>query len=152
MSLINALQGLNSSFFGNGKSSIGNVDKTTLASLANGESSISDVVGNFSVENVQSASDSQLSAIAGTDSTRSIFAEIEPETDNTFASALTSLVDSVDEKSKTAQTEAEDIMLGRSDNIHQAMISMQEASISFDIMVQVRNKLVDAYKQLSQMS
>jgi flagellar hook-basal body complex protein FliE len=61
-------------------------------------------------------------------------------------------VDSVDAKAKAAEQANTDIMTGKSDNIHQAMISMQEASISFDLLVQVRNKLVDSYKELSRIS
>jgi flagellar hook-basal body complex protein FliE len=46
---------------------------------------------------------------------------------------------------------ARDIMLGKSDNIHQAMISMQEAGVAFNLLVEVRNKLVESYKELTRM-
>jgi len=36
-------------------------------------------------------------------------------------------------------------------NLHQAMISMQEASVSFSLMVEVRNKLVESYQELMRM-
>jgi flagellar hook-basal body complex protein FliE len=88
------------------------------------------------------------------DAGRSIFSErpMGSSGGDSFASMLGGLVDSVDTKFKASEQAAEDIMLGKSDNIHQAMISMQEASLSFDLLVQVRNKLVDSYKELSRMT
>ena len=38
-----------------------------------------------------------------------------------------------------------------STNLHQAMISMQEASVAFTLMVEVRNKLVESYQELMRM-
>lgn len=66
-----------------------------------------------------------------------------------FGAMLGDLVNGVDQKQKAAGAEAQDIMLGKSDNIHQAMIAMQEASVAFNLMVEVRNKLVESYKELS---
>ncbi len=68
-----------------------------------------------------------------------------------FASLLGNLVESVDHKGKVAAGNARDIMLGKSDNIHQAMISMQEAGVAFNLLVEVRNKLVESYKELTRM-
>jgi flagellar hook-basal body complex protein FliE len=68
-----------------------------------------------------------------------------------FASLLGDLVESVDQKGKAASKQAQDVMLGKSDNIHQAMIAMQEAGVSFNLLVEVRNKLVESYKELTHM-
>jgi flagellar hook-basal body complex protein FliE len=35
--------------------------------------------------------------------------------------------------------------------VHQAMISTEEASLSFEMLSEMRNKLVDAYQQIMQM-
>lgn len=68
-----------------------------------------------------------------------------------FGDMLSSLVNSVDKVQKNAQMEAKNVMLGKSDNIHQAMLSMQEASVAFSMMSEVRNKLVSAYQELMRM-
>lgn len=68
-----------------------------------------------------------------------------------FANMLRGLVDGVDKKETIAAGEAQSVMLGKSDNIHQAMIAMQEAGVAFNLMLEVRNKLVESYKELTRM-
>jgi flagellar hook-basal body complex protein FliE len=43
------------------------------------------------------------------------------------------------------------VLLGQNDQLHQSVIAMQEASVAFSLMVQVRNKLVDSYQELMRM-
>lgn len=69
-----------------------------------------------------------------------------------FGEMLESLVESVDEKAKVSKSEANAIMSGESDNIHQAMIAMQEAGVAFTMLVEVRNKLTESYQQLLKMT
>jgi len=68
-----------------------------------------------------------------------------------FGSLLERLVDTVDDKQKTAKTEAMDLMMGRSDNLHQTMIAMQESSVAFSLLVETRNKVVEGYQELMRM-
>ena len=68
-----------------------------------------------------------------------------------FGDMLSSLVKSVDKTNKTAAVDATSVMTGKSDNIHQAMLSMQESSLSLTMMSEVRNKLVSAYQELMRM-
>ena len=42
-------------------------------------------------------------------------------------------------------------MLGKSDQLHNAMISLQESSLALGLMVEVRNKLVESYQELMRM-
>ena len=68
-----------------------------------------------------------------------------------FAQMFESFVKGVDHKKKVAKNEVQDLILGKSDNIHEAMVKVQEAGVSFNLMIQVRNKLVDSYKELMRM-
>ena len=43
------------------------------------------------------------------------------------------------------------VLLGDQGQLHQSVIAMQEASVAFSLMVQVRNKLVDSYQELMRM-
>ena len=43
------------------------------------------------------------------------------------------------------------LLSGKNVSLHQAMISMEEASVSFSLMVEVRNKLLDSYQELMRM-
>jgi len=68
-----------------------------------------------------------------------------------FGDMINGLVDYVDDKQQTSRDEAQKVMTGESDNLHQAMIAMQEASVSMDLLIEVRNKLVESYKELTSM-
>jgi len=43
------------------------------------------------------------------------------------------------------------LALGEADSLHQIMINLEEAKLSFELVVQVRNKLLDAYQELMRM-
>ena len=68
-----------------------------------------------------------------------------------FASFLEQAVAEVDGKMKAADAEKTQIFTGETNNLHQAMISMQEASVAFSLMVEVRNKLVESYQEIMRM-
>jgi flagellar hook-basal body complex protein FliE len=57
----------------------------------------------------------------------------------------------VDRKKKISARETQDLILGRSDNIHEAVVKSQEAGVAFNLMIEVRNKLVESYKELMRM-
>ncbi|NGP87405.1 flagellar hook-basal body complex protein FliE [Fodinibius halophilus] len=68
-----------------------------------------------------------------------------------FANVLTDAINSVDETMKTSDKEVQKFISGESDNVHDVMISMQRAKLSFDLMVEVRNKAVETYQEVSRM-
>jgi flagellar hook-basal body complex protein FliE len=43
------------------------------------------------------------------------------------------------------------LALGETDNLHQVMISLERAKLSFQLMVQVRNKFLEAYQDVLRM-
>ena len=43
------------------------------------------------------------------------------------------------------------VLLGDSGQLHQSIIAMQESSTAFNLMVAVRNKLVESYQELMRM-
>ncbi len=68
-----------------------------------------------------------------------------------FGQMLDGLVATVDAKQSAAQAATRKVLLGDSDQLHQSMIAMQEASVAFTMMVEVRNKLVESYQELMRM-
>ncbi len=68
-----------------------------------------------------------------------------------FTNLLDGLVATVDSKQQAAQEMTRKVLLGDSDQLHQSVIAMQEASVAFSLMVEVRNKLVDSYQELMRM-
>jgi flagellar hook-basal body complex protein FliE len=65
-----------------------------------------------------------------------------------FASMLEGLVEQVGAKQTEANALTQRVLMGETDQLHQSVIAMQEASVSFSLMVEVRNKLVESYQEL----
>jgi len=69
-----------------------------------------------------------------------------------FAQILQGSIDKVNQTQQQANTMAEKLAGGDTNqNLHEVMIALQTASISFQEMVQVRNKLVTAYQDVMNM-
>ena len=68
-----------------------------------------------------------------------------------FGRMLDGLVATVDAKQSEAKGLTQRVLLGDSDQLHQSVIAMQEASVSFSLMVEVRNKLIESYQELMRM-
>lgn len=74
------------------------------------------------------------------------------ESSGDFAAMLKQSIDAVNESQNTASHLARDFEMGKSDvSLAEVMIASQKASVSFQAMLQVRNKLVDAYKDIMSM-
>ncbi len=67
---------------------------------------------------------------------------------NGFGAMLDNLVETVATKETAANDLTRRVLLGESDQLHQSVIAMQEASVAFGLMVEVRNKLVESYQEL----
>ena len=68
-----------------------------------------------------------------------------------FQNLLGGFVDDVNSQQMAANDAISGLMSGKNVSLHQAMISMEEASVSFQMMVEVRNKLLDSYQELMRM-
>lgn len=66
-----------------------------------------------------------------------------------FSQVLKSAIDQVSQAQEQAQQMTKDFATGQSDvNLQDVMINLQKANLSFQQMVQVRNKLVSAYQDI----
>jgi flagellar hook-basal body complex protein FliE len=70
---------------------------------------------------------------------------------NEFSSVLAGLVDEVNAKQGAASQAMEDLQGGGNISLHQAVLAVEEASVSFQLMVEVRNRLLDSYQELMRM-
>jgi flagellar hook-basal body complex protein FliE len=75
----------------------------------------------------------------------------QPSGSNSFPSMLGDLVGEVVQKQADASNTANALLSGKNVSLHQTMISMEEANVSFQLMVEVRNKLLDSYQELMRM-
>ena len=68
-----------------------------------------------------------------------------------FENTLGQMVSDVNAKQVAANDAMTGVMSGQGTSLHQAMIAMEEANVSFQLMVEVRNKLLDSYQELMRM-
>jgi flagellar hook-basal body complex protein FliE len=69
----------------------------------------------------------------------------------TFENLLGNMVQEVNAKQTAAGEAVKGLMSGQNVSLHQAVIAMEEASVSFQFMVEVRNKLLESYQELMRM-
>ncbi|MCG8673549.1 MAG: flagellar hook-basal body complex protein FliE [Pseudomonadales bacterium] len=69
-----------------------------------------------------------------------------------FDNWLSSQISQVNENISAAETSVQKLAIGETDNLHQVMIAISRAQTSFDLMVQVRNRLVESSQELLRMS
>ncbi len=68
-----------------------------------------------------------------------------------FADTLKDAVGRVDGAQKEADNQIEAFVAGEQDNLHEVMISMNSARVTFQLMAEVRNKMLDTYQELMRM-
>ena len=68
-----------------------------------------------------------------------------------FGEMFEQMISSVNAKDTEAKAITRDVLLGKNDQVHQSMIAMQEAGVAFQLMVEVRNKVVESYQELMRM-
>ena len=75
-----------------------------------------------------------------------------PEGGPDFAQVLNGMIDQVNTAQQDAKKMAEDFSTGQSEvSLQDVMINLQKANLSFQQMVQVRNRLVSAYHDIMNM-
>ncbi len=68
-----------------------------------------------------------------------------------FATLLNTYVNQVNHDSKAAGKAAVALATGDSRNTSETLLAIKKADLSFQLMLSVRNKLVDAYREISRM-
>ena len=69
--------------------------------------------------------------------------------DSEFMSTLRNAMDQVGQLQSEADGKVAQLLTGNGQDVHSAMIAVEKASLAFQMMVQVRNKIVQAYQQVS---
>jgi flagellar hook-basal body complex protein FliE len=65
-----------------------------------------------------------------------------------FEKVLSTAFYAVDQKEKTALSEVNAVLLGKSDNLPQAMLSLRERTLAFNLLVEMRNQLMQGAQEL----
>ncbi|ABC76850.1 flagellar hook-basal body complex protein FliE [Syntrophus aciditrophicus] len=78
--------------------------------------------------------------------------EIEPaEGKVSFSDVLRNTIQDINKLQSDADEAISGVQVHDTGSIHEAMIALEKASISFQTMMQVRNKIIDAYQEVMRM-
>jgi flagellar hook-basal body complex protein FliE len=70
---------------------------------------------------------------------------------SSFKDLMTSQLDKLNESQINADKMTEAFIRGEVDDLHAVMIATEEARLSLDLALQIRNKAVEAYKEINNM-
>ena len=68
-----------------------------------------------------------------------------------FGDVLKSAVNQVNQVNDSAAAQVNNLLQGGSSDMNDVMIAVEKADVSFQLMMQVRNKIVNAYQDIEKM-
>lgn len=68
-----------------------------------------------------------------------------------FGDMLSNTLETLNDSLNTANEGTESFLSGETENVHEVMLKMQEAHIQFQLVTEVRNKMVEVYQEISRM-
>lgn len=74
-----------------------------------------------------------------------------PEVGKSFSEMLANSISDVNQLQHSANTAMERLATGKTKNLHETMIAVERAEIAFKTMNQIRQKVLDAYKEVMRM-
>jgi flagellar hook-basal body complex protein FliE len=96
---------------------------------------MNNIVTNFTFPNVQQPTSS-----------------MQPDdNEGNFGSALKTAINQVEQMHSSAEQQVGDLLKGDRSDVHNVMIAVEKADVAFQLMMQVRNKIVSAYQEVSRM-
>jgi flagellar hook-basal body complex protein FliE len=94
---------------------------------------------------------SNLPAFPNLDQLGSTTASGASEGEGNFGSVLTNAINQVEQLNGSAGQQVTDLLKGDRSDVHNVMIAVEKADIAFQLMMQVRNKIISAYQEVSRM-
>jgi flagellar hook-basal body complex protein FliE len=68
-----------------------------------------------------------------------------------FSGWLDAQLQDVNQQIKASDTQLRSLALGQTENLHQVMMSLEKAKLSFELVAQVRNRMLEAYQDIMRM-
>lgn len=77
---------------------------------------------------------------------------LKPASDATgFVDTLKSAIDQSTKLQATAEQKVKSMLSGNGEDVHDAMLAVEQSNLSFELMLQVRNKVVSAYQEIAKL-
>lgn len=70
---------------------------------------------------------------------------------DSFADALKQLITSVERLDREAETAIEKMLTGEPIELHKVMLAVERANLAFQVLIAIRNRLLEAYQELMRM-
>ena len=72
-------------------------------------------------------------------------------TDASFRNVINDLLEKANEPHTKAEETINNFITGKTDNVHDVVLSMVKADMSFRLFLEMRNKVMEAYQEISRM-
>lgn len=100
------------------------------------------------VDSIKNAFSAELSSLEKLDNKEQAG---KPRAGESFNKVLSDSINKVNDLQTEADKAIESLAKGETKNIHETMIAVEKANLSFNMMLQVRNKLLTAYEEMMRM-
>ena len=84
-------------------------------------------------------------------STQKLTQTSDAPTISTFGSLLSDQIKKTNDLQHRSDSEVQKFITGESENIHDMMIAMEEATIALEMTTQIRNKVIEVYQEFKNM-
>jgi len=74
--------------------------------------------------------------------------QTQDNSSSSFGKVLQQSIEQVNRLQLEADANINDLATGKQPDIHQTMIAVEKASVSFELLMQIRNKVISAYDNL----
>ena len=71
------------------------------------------------------------------------------ESSTSFSQVIGDLINNVNDKQIESDNKIESLIKGEDVTMHEVMLSMQEAQVSMELLIEMRNKMVEAYQEIN---
>lgn len=73
----------------------------------------------------------------------------QKDSDSSFSKVISDAMNKVNDLQINADNKVEALIKGEEVNMHDVMLSMQESQLSMQLLIEVRNKVVEAYQEVN---
>ncbi len=78
-------------------------------------------------------------------------AEQRPGEKVSFSETIKDFLSAVNQSQKTAGKKVADVVEGKSENLAEAMTRLEESKLNFQLLLEIRSRLLDSYKEIQRM-
>lgn len=116
---------------------------------------IQSILTNSILNNINLGSNNNIGEINGTNFSTVLNNEInklnnkEDSNSTSFSTVVSNVINKVNDAEINANNKIEALIKGEDVEMHEVMLAMQESSLSLQALIEVRNKVVEAYKEIN---